>query len=83
VRVVASEAAGGVRVAVQNGGPSIPDPVRPHVFDAFFTTKHDGTGLGLAVSREIVANHGGELAFESDPGQTTFGFVIPAARRSG
>jgi signal transduction histidine kinase len=83
VRVTAGEAPGGVRIAVQNGGPSIPEAVRPHVFDAFFTTRSDGTGLGLAVSREIVANHGGELAFDSNPEKTTFGFVIPAARRSG
>jgi signal transduction histidine kinase len=83
VRVTAVEEDGSIRIAVHNCGLPIPEAVRPHVFDAFFTTKTGGTGLGLAVSREIVANHGGELALDSTSEHTTFAFLIPAARRSG
>lgn len=61
-----------VEVAVSDRGPGIPEPIRDHVFDAFFTTRPEGTGLGLSVSREIVAAHGGSLSFATSPHGTTF-----------
>ena len=75
--IEASPASGTVRLTAEGLGPNvcmrisdegsrIPDDVRQHVFDAYYTTKPDGSGLGLAVSREIVANHGGALEFESE-----------------
>ena len=64
-------------IRISDEGPRIPDDVRPHVFDAYYTTKPEGSGLGLAVSREIVVNHGGALEFESDSGGTTFILLLP------
>jgi len=70
-----------VRISVTDHGPGIPEEVRPYVFDAFFTTKPNGTGLGLAVSREIAGRHGGQLDFETGPAGTTFRLHLPV--RSG
>jgi len=61
-----------VRISVADNGPGI-DPARlAHVFDAFTSTKGQrGTGLGLAVTRKIVEEHGGEVSIESAPGKGT------------
>lgn len=53
---------GGVDLSVDDDGPGIPDELRANVFDPFFTTKQRGTGLGLAVTREIIEAHGGAIA---------------------
>jgi len=71
-----------VHVSVADSGPGIPESVQPHVFDAFFTTRPDGAGLGLSVSREIVANHGGSLSFQSGPNGATFNVVLPMERKA-
>ncbi len=91
--IEASPQPGAVRLTAENSGPNvcikisdegsrIPDDVRPHVFDAYYTTKPDGSGLGLAVSREIVLNHEGVLEFESENTGTTFTMLLPRERRT-
>jgi PAS domain S-box-containing protein len=65
-------------VAVEDSGPGI-DPKRlDDIFDAFFTTKTEGMGLGLAICRRIIESHGGQLTARSD-GRTgaQFQFVLP------
>ena len=65
-------------VEVQDSGVGIPDDIRTHLFDAFFTTKPTGTGLGLSISAHIVAQHGGQLEVESRVGHgSTFRVVLP------
>ena len=69
------------RVIVQfaDSGPGIPPEVRPHIFTPFFTTRHDGNGLGLATSARIVVEHGGEIEFNCPPeGGTVFSVSLPA-----
>jgi signal transduction histidine kinase len=52
----------GVRLTIADSGPGIPKGIRSQIFEAFFTTKHEkGTGLGLWVTRGIVAKHGGVI----------------------
>jgi signal transduction histidine kinase len=68
------------RILVSDTGPGIPEESRPHIFDAYFTTKPNGMGLGLAVSREIVANHGGTLEFDTGPAGTSFILLLPIDR---
>jgi two-component system sensor histidine kinase HydH len=80
VRIEAQHRDDAVRILVSDEGPGIPEESRPHVFDAYFTTKPDGMGLGLAVSREIVANHGGTLKFETGPAGTSFILLLPIDR---
>lgn len=66
------EAGERVAVEVADNGPGIPEAVRAQVFDAFFTTKSEGLGLGLAISRGIVEECGGTLGLRSGPDGTVF-----------
>lgn len=54
-----------VVVTVEDDGPGIPDSVRQYLFMPFFTTKSEGTGLGLSTSQRIVADHGGDIFVEN------------------
>jgi signal transduction histidine kinase len=82
VEVVIGARNGSVELRVKDQGCGIPAAIRDHVFDPYFTTKDSGNGLGLAVSREVVANHGGELGFETGERGATFLLRLPV-RRSG
>lgn len=65
-------------VEVQDTGLGIPDDIRPHLFEPFFTNKSNGTGLGLSISAHIVTQHNGQIEVDSTPGQgTTFRVVVP------
>ena len=69
-----------VVVEIVDNGPGIPENVRPRILEPFFTTKPPGkgTGLGLHISHDIVANrHHGQLLVESQPGETKFKVVLP------
>ena len=72
-----TESGDAIEFSVIDRGPGIPEPVRDHVFDAFFTTRQEGTGLGLSVSRQIVAAHGGSLSFITSSDGTTFSVRLP------
>ncbi len=80
VRVEAALQENAVRITVEDQGHGITESDQPHIFDAYFTTKPNGSGLGLAVSREIVANHGGVLEFTSIPSGTIFSLQLPTDR---
>ncbi len=70
---------GRVAIEVADSGPGIPDEVRARLFEPFHTTKENGTGLGLSVSRRIVEAHGGTITVESTPGKgATFRVELPA-----
>ena len=69
-----------VEVAVTDEGPGIPADVLPHVFEPFYTTKPDGSGLGLAMTYSIVQAHGGRVtALSRDGAGTTMLLLLPAA----
>jgi signal transduction histidine kinase len=69
-----------VQVAVTDSSSGMPPEVREHLFRPFFTTKSNGTGLGLASSRAIVEAHEGKIGFDEAPGGgTRFWFTLPAA----
>ena len=69
-----------VEVAVEDDGVGIPADVLPRLFDPFFSTKEGGSGLGLALTQQIIRDHGGELRVDSTAGRgTTFTVSVPAA----
>ncbi|HEY3853203.1 MAG TPA: ATP-binding protein [Verrucomicrobiae bacterium] len=71
-----------VVVEIVDYGSGIPKEVQAHMFEPFFTTKSigSGTGLGLVICHRIIADrHGGEIEFESKPGETRFKVRIPIA----
>ena len=82
VRVAVGTEDGRVELCVEDDGPGIPDHVAPRIFEPFFTTKTQGqgTGLGLAVTREIVSRHGGSIELETDASGTRFRVSVPPAR---
>jgi signal transduction histidine kinase/FixJ family two-component response regulator len=72
----------GVRIRFQDAGEGISEENLERIFDPFFTTKDPdkGTGLGLMISHQIIADHGGSIEVESSPGQgATFHVRLPAA----
>ncbi len=80
VRLEARAVDGRVELSVADSGPGVPSDLRDRVFDPFFTTRPRGTGLGLAVARQIVEAHGGQIAVGDGPrGGARFVVRLPAA----
>ncbi len=70
--------AAAVELTVSDTGPGVPPDARAHLFEPFFTTRPEGTGLGLALCREIVQQHGGRIDLMADAPGATFRVVLPA-----
>ncbi len=67
-----------VSVRVRDTGAGIPREELGRIFDPFYTTKKNGTGIGLCIANEIIAAHGGEILVQSEPGRgTTFEILLP------
>jgi PAS domain S-box-containing protein len=67
-------------VSVTDTGPGLPKEHANRIFDAFVTTKVDGTGMGLAISRSIIESHGGKLWAEACTGRgAAFHFTLPVS----
>src|SRR6185503_15195416 len=67
-RVMVSTGVGDhAEIAIADTGPGIPPEILPHVFEPLFSTRSFGTGLGLATAKQIVENHGGEIAIGCGP----------------
>jgi signal transduction histidine kinase len=70
---------GGVLVAVRDSGPGLAPATLDRLFDAFYTTKPSGLGLGLSICRSIIEAHGGRLwASANVPRGAIFQFSVPA-----
>jgi two-component system, NtrC family, sensor kinase len=68
-----------VEIAVEDNGVGITSDLLPRLFDPFFSTKEGGTGLGLALTQQIIRDHGGDIHVASRVGRgTTFTLSVPA-----
>lgn len=66
-----------IQIEITNNGSAIPAEVAENIFTPFFTTKTDGSGIGLAVSRQIIRLHGGSLRLKhNEEGRVTFAVVM-------
>jgi two-component system, NtrC family, sensor histidine kinase HydH len=74
-----------VEIGVRDEGPGVSEEDLDKIFNPFFTTKESGTGLGLSVAHQIVAQHGGVIRAERNPGRgMTFSLTLPLhPRRNG
>jgi len=80
----AAENARQVRISVSDNGCGMTDDEREKMFDPFFTTRKSGTGLGLAVSHQIIEQHNGSFEVESFPGKgTTITIILPRYNEEG
>jgi len=69
---------GQIAVCISDTGVGLPAQQADQIFNAFFTTKHDGTGMGLPISRTIVESHNGRLwAADNSPRGASFHLVLP------
>lgn len=67
-----------VSIEIYNSGPAIAPDVVDKIFVPFYSTKPEGSGIGLSLSRQIISNHGGQIAVESEEGKgTTFKVMLP------
>jgi len=84
---IAIEAGGdeqALEIVVRDTGEGMAEEVLPRVFDAFFTTREGGTGLGLPIARRIAEAHGGTLAVRSREGEGTLASLsLPVGPRAG
>jgi signal transduction histidine kinase len=70
---------GDVLISVSDNGVGLPEGRADQIFTAFFTTKPQGTGMGLAISRSIIESHGGRLWATGNTGRgATFYFKLPS-----
>jgi two-component system cell cycle sensor histidine kinase/response regulator CckA len=72
-----------VMLAVRDNGSGMLPKIRDSIFEPLFTTKRSGTGLGLAVAKQVVERHGGTIHVDTAPGEgTTFFLLLPAAGKT-
>ena len=72
-----------IRITVEDTGTGIPDEVLNKIFEPYFTTKIDGTGLGLTMVYKVVKGHGGDITVQSRPSLgTRFTIQLPIYRRA-
>ena len=78
IEVNGAVAEGSFSLAVRDNGPGIPPERLAHIFDPYFTTKPEGSGLGLWIAQQIITAHGGTLKAQNDPsGGAVFTMTLP------
>ncbi len=81
IEVTTAQSGGSIVVSIEDTGPGIPGEVMSKLFVPFFTTRKTGSGLGLAVTKRIIENHGGDIEVVSEVGKgTKFNVSLPIVR---
>jgi len=80
ISVRAGDPSNGVELAVADDGPGVPEAIRPHLFEPFFTTAASGTGLGLYIAREICDGNNASLEYVDQPAGAMFMVVFRGGR---
>jgi len=82
MRIVTSvDGPSNIIIAVQDSGTGLDKSVIEHVFEPYYTTKKEGLGMGLSISKSIIAAHGGRIWAANNPeGGATFSFTLPIAK---
>jgi two-component system NtrC family sensor kinase len=84
LKVATHASDGWVELTLADDGPGIAQKDLSRIFDPFYSTKAEGTGLGLPLTQQIIEEHGGTIACASEPGKgTTFTIRLPAAPANG
>jgi len=68
-----------LEISVIDNGPGVGAELAARLFEPFVSSKSDGRGLGLPLVAKVVGDHGGVVEFDSEPGQTVFRLMLPAA----
>ncbi|WPY95217.1 ATP-binding protein [Limimaricola variabilis] len=68
-----------LQIEIQDDGPGLPPEIAAEVFEPFVSGRENGTGLGLALVSKLVAENGGWISVDSDPGRTVFRISLPRA----
>jgi two-component system nitrogen regulation sensor histidine kinase NtrY len=80
IRISVKRVLHNLSIEIYNSGPAIPPEILEKIFVPFYSTKTDGSGIGLSLSRQIISNHGGQISVESVEGKgTTFKVILPVA----
>ena len=77
LRFNVSDKEGKLRIDISDTGNGVPLEIQSRIFDPYFTTRSDGTGMGLALCDKIVRQHDGSIDFETSPTGTTFTVLLP------
>jgi signal transduction histidine kinase len=83
VRVEVTASAKTWEIAIRDEGPGVPGDIREKIFTPYFTTRRDGTGLGLAMAKQVVDQHSGRIEVESGAGGAVFRVVLPHVVAAG
>jgi nitrogen-specific signal transduction histidine kinase len=70
------------QVTVQDSGPGIPAEIQRSVFQPYFSTKCNGSGMGLALSEKLISQHGGHIDYRTGPDGTMFQVTVPLEHRN-
>ena len=83
IDVIVTDHGADCRIDVIDQGPGMPPEVREKAFEAFYTTKHRGTGLGLPIARRVIEGHKGKIEIQVPPtGGTVVSITLPIAFRN-
>jgi signal transduction histidine kinase len=78
---ISNESDEGILVDIADTGPGIPADIQEKIFNLYYTTRQNGNGIGLAITKQIVDAHNGQISVTSVPGGTVFRVMLPKAKK--